>query len=154
MAHAFKYIFYFERRNGYEIKKIHTILLSLLLFLPLFLTNFITPNVVLADSQKQDQKIVGYFPSWGIYGRNYQVADIDASKLTHLNYAFADICWNGKHGNPSTHPDNPNKQTWNCKESGVPLQNKEVPNGTLVLGEPWADVTKILSWLRYNLGRL
>ena len=49
---------------------------------------------------------------------------------------------NGKHGNPSTHPDNPNKQTWNCKESGVPLQNKEVPNGTLVLGEPWADVTK------------
>ncbi|MGV2470446.1 glycosyl hydrolase family 18 protein, partial [Bacillus subtilis] len=60
----------------------------------------------------------------------------------HLNYAFADICWNGKHGNPSTHPDNPNKQTWNCKESGVPLQNKEVPNGTLVLGEPWADVTK------------
>ena len=78
----------------------------------------------------------------GVYGRNYQVADIDASKLTHLNYAFADICWNGKHGNPSTHPDNPNKQTWNCKESGVPLQNKEVPNGTLVLGEPWADVTK------------
>ena len=91
---------------------------------------------------KAKSKIVGYFPSWGVYGRNYQVADIDASKLTHLNYAFADICWNGKHGNPSTHPDNPNKQTWNCKESGVPLQNKEVPNGTLVLGEPWADVTK------------
>ena len=22
------------------------------------------------------------------------------------------------------------------------MQNKEVPNGTLVLGEPWADVTK------------
>lgn len=107
-------------------KKFTLLLLSLLLFLPLFLTNFITPNVALADSPKQGQKIVGYFPSWGIYGRNYQVADIDASKLTHLNYAFADICWNGKHGNPSTHPDNPNKQTWNCKESGVPLQNKEV----------------------------
>ncbi len=123
-------------------QKFTLLLLSLLLFLPLFLTNFITPNLALADSPKQSQKIVGYFPSWGVYGRNYQVADIDASKLTHLNYAFADICWNGKHGNPSTHPDNPNKQTWNCKESGVPLQNKEVPNGTLVLGEPWADVTK------------
>lgn len=90
-------------------KKFTLLLLSLLLFLPLFLTNFITPNFALADSPKQGQKIVGYFPSWGVYGRNYQVADIDASKLTHLNYAFADICWNGKHGNPSTHPDNPNK---------------------------------------------
>ncbi|KEK24361.1 glycosyl hydrolase family 18 protein [Bacillus gaemokensis] len=123
-------------------KKITFLFLSLLLFLPLFLTNFITPNPVSADSSKTNQKIIGYFPSWGIYGRNYQVADIDASKLTHLNYAFADICWNGKHGNPSTHPDNPNKQTWSCKESSVPLQNKEVPNGTLVLGEPWADVNK------------
>ena len=135
-------------------KKFTLLLLSLLLFLPLFLTNFITPNFALADSPKQGQKIVGYFPSWGVYGRNYQVADIDASKLTHLNYAFADICWNGKHGNPSTHPDNPNKQTWNCKESGVPLQNKEVPNGTLVLGEPWADVTKSYPGFGYNLGRL
>ncbi len=142
MAYAFKYIFYFERRNGYEVSKIHTAITIPTTFLTSFLTNFITPNLALADSPKQSQKIVGYFPSWGVYGRNYQVADIDASKLTHLNYAFADICWNGKHGNPSTHPDNPNKQTWNCKESGVPLQNKEVPNGTLVLGEPWADVTK------------
>jgi chitinase len=123
-------------------KKIALLFLSLLLFLPLFLTNLLTPNLALANSPKQDQKIIGYYPSWGIYGRNYQVADIDASKLTHLNYAFADVCWNGKHGNPSTHPDNPNKQTWACKEPGVPLQNKEVPNGTLVLGEPWADVNK------------
>nr|WP_156159986.1 hypothetical protein [Paenibacillus sp. E194] len=33
-------------------------------------------------------KSVGYYTSWGIYGRNYQVTDIDASKLTHLNYSF------------------------------------------------------------------
>ncbi|AWC27363.1 glycosyl hydrolase family 18 protein [Bacillus cytotoxicus] len=125
-----------------KIKKCSLLLLSLLLFLPLFLTNFIAPNFALADSSSTSKKIVGYFPSWGIYGRNYQVADIDASKLTHLNYAFADICWNGRHGNPSTHPDNPNKQTWPCKESSVPLQNKDVPDGTLVLGEPWADVNK------------
>ncbi|KXY10938.1 hypothetical protein AT267_01265 [Bacillus cereus] len=46
-------------------KKFTLLLLSLLLFLPLFLTNFITPNVALADSPKQGQKIVGYFPSWG-----------------------------------------------------------------------------------------
>lgn len=116
--------------------------LSLLLFLPLILTNLLTPNLASANSPNQNQKIIGYVPSWGIYGRNYQVADIDGSKLTHVNYAFADVCWNGRHGNPSTHPDNPNKQTWACKEPSVPLQNKEVPNGTLVLGEPWADVNK------------
>lgn len=89
-------------------------------------------------SAAEPAKIVGYFTSWGIYGRNYQVKDIDGSKLTHLNYAFADICWGGVHGNNST--DSPNKQTWSCTDSHVPLQSKSVPNGTIVLGEPWADV--------------
>jgi len=85
-------------------------------------------------------KSVGYYASWGIYGRNYQVTDIDASKLTHLNYSFFDICWNGIHGNPSTSSDNPNKKTWSCTDPGVPLQKGSVPTGAIVLGEPWADV--------------
>ncbi|MFC7440574.1 glycosyl hydrolase family 18 protein [Laceyella putida] len=37
------------------------------------------------------KKIIGYYPAWATYGRNYQVADIDASKITHINYAFANI---------------------------------------------------------------
>lgn len=37
------------------------------------------------------KEIVGYFAEWGIYGRNYHVADIPASKLTVVNYAFAQI---------------------------------------------------------------
>nr|AAB58579.1 chitinase [Bacillus thuringiensis serovar pakistani] len=114
-------------------QKFTLLLLSLLLFLPLFLTNFITPNLALADSPKQSQKIVGYFPSWGVYGRNYQVADIDASKLTHLNYAFADICWNGKHGNPFYSSDNQINKL-DCKDLVYHCKIK-VPNGTLVLGE-------------------
>lgn len=40
-------------------------------------------------------KNVGYFTQWGIYGRNYQVKDLDtsgqAAKLTHLNYAFGNV---------------------------------------------------------------
>jgi chitinase len=36
-------------------------------------------------------KIIGYYPGWATYGRNYQVADIPATKLTHINYAFANI---------------------------------------------------------------
>ena len=42
-------------------------------------------------------KVVGaYYPEWAIYGRNYQVADIPADKLTNLYYAFAKIDNNGE----------------------------------------------------------
>jgi len=37
------------------------------------------------------KKIIAYFAAWGVYGRNFQVSDIDASLITHLNYAFANI---------------------------------------------------------------
>ncbi|WP_245656139.1 glycoside hydrolase family 18 protein [Microtetraspora fusca] len=37
-------------------------------------------------------KRVGYFIQWGVYGRNFQVKDLEtsgaAAKLTHVNYAF------------------------------------------------------------------
>jgi chitinase len=40
-------------------------------------------------------KVVGYFPQWGMYARNYRVKDIvtngAADKLTHINYAFANV---------------------------------------------------------------
>ncbi|XID94886.1 glycosyl hydrolase family 18 protein [Paenibacillaceae bacterium WGS1546] len=82
-------------------------------------------------------KIIGYYPSWGAYGRNYQVSSIDPTKVTHINYAFADICWNGIHGNPD--PTGPNPQTWSCQdENGV----INVPNGSIVMGDPWIDAQK------------
>jgi chitinase len=39
----------------------------------------------------QDRKIVGYYPNWVTYGRNYQVLNIPASRLDVVNYAFARI---------------------------------------------------------------
>ncbi len=36
-------------------------------------------------------RIVGYYTSWSIYQRDFQVADIPAAKLTHINYAFANV---------------------------------------------------------------
>jgi chitinase len=42
-----------------------------------------------------DFKRVGYFTGWSTY-LNFQVYNIDASKLTHLNYAFANISADGK----------------------------------------------------------
>ncbi|MFJ8042079.1 glycoside hydrolase family 18 protein [Kitasatospora sp. NPDC096147] len=45
-------------------------------------------------------KRIGYFTQWGIYGRNYQVKDLQtsgtAAKLTHINYAFGAIGKDGK----------------------------------------------------------
>jgi chitinase len=43
---------------------------------------------------------VGYFTQWGIYRRNFTVKNVEASgmaaKLTHINYAFANIGADGK----------------------------------------------------------
>ncbi|WP_328540792.1 glycoside hydrolase family 18 protein [Streptomyces sp. NBC_00344] len=45
-------------------------------------------------------KRVGYFTQWGVYGRNYQVKDLETSgqagKLTHINYAFGNIGTDGR----------------------------------------------------------
>ena len=37
------------------------------------------------------KRIVAYYIEWGIYGRNYQPMDIPAEKITHINYAFANV---------------------------------------------------------------
>lgn len=43
-----------------------------------------------------EYRIVGYFPSWGIYQKGYHVADIPAASLTHVIHAFARISINGE----------------------------------------------------------
>src|SRR5438067_349106 len=44
-----------------------------------------------AQEPKAGKRIVAYFVEWGIYQRKYNVGDIPADKLTHINYAFAKI---------------------------------------------------------------
>ena len=39
------------------------------------------------------REIVGYYPAWA------GVFEFDATRVTVVNYAFLDICWDGKHGN-------------------------------------------------------
>ncbi len=49
------------------------------------------------DSGPQtDKKIVAYYIEWGIYGRDYQPADMPLDKVTHVNYAFANIGADGR----------------------------------------------------------
>jgi hypothetical protein len=45
-----------------------------------------------SDTGPTDNIIVRYFVEWGIYGRDYHVADIPTEKLTHVSYGFIPIC--------------------------------------------------------------
>jgi chitinase len=45
----------------------------------------VEPNPV---QNSAGMRVVGYFEEWGIYGRDFRVADVEASNLTHLNYSF------------------------------------------------------------------
>lgn len=39
--------------------------------------------------------MVGYYIAWGIYGRKFFPWEMDVSKLTHVNYAFANLAEDG-----------------------------------------------------------
>ncbi|OME79516.1 chitinase [Paenibacillus sp. FSL A5-0031] len=138
--------------GGASVRKSSVILLVAFLILSLFYSLAFGGQKVEAAS---NSKIIGYYPSWGAYGRNYNVMDMDVSKVTHINYAFADICWNGIHGNSD--PTGPNPVTWACQDEAGTIN---VPNGTIVLGDPWIDTGKAFpgdTWdkpIKGNLGQL
>jgi len=50
--------------------------------------SFVTSASLRADDPP---RIVAYYTAWSIYARNYNVTQIDADRLTHINYAFANI---------------------------------------------------------------
>jgi chitinase len=52
-------------------------------------------NTVETSPGPNTDKVIGsYFVEWGVYGRNYHVADIPAGKLTHVLYGFIPVCGN------------------------------------------------------------
>ncbi|GEM48203.1 glycoside hydrolase family 18 protein [Deinococcus cellulosilyticus] len=68
------------------------------------LTGMLALTVSLAQAQQAETPeipapehiVVAYYPSWGVYGKNYFVQDIPADKITHINYAFANVNAEGK----------------------------------------------------------
>nr|WP_221470760.1 glycosyl hydrolase family 18 protein [Allocatelliglobosispora scoriae] len=54
-----------------------------------------SPSPSTSPTSPSGKKIVGYFPNWGVYGRNYHVKNIEtsgaAAKLTHILYAFGNV---------------------------------------------------------------
>jgi len=45
---------------------------------------------------QHDGVLAAYFPEWGIYDRDFQVADIPADQLTHVIYSFLNVKSNGE----------------------------------------------------------
>ncbi|WP_211746525.1 glycosyl hydrolase family 18 protein [Paenibacillus sp. Marseille-Q4541] len=77
---------------------------------------------------------ISYFPNWAVYeeGRNFQPEDVVVSKLTHVNYAFADLCWraiNSK-GEP-------------CQDANIPLQSDYVFDGEMIIGDKEKDIDNL-----------
>jgi len=83
---------------------------------------------VAGDSAINGFRNVAYFAQWGVYGRGYTVKKIDtsgvAAKLTHINYAFANI----------------HHQTLTCFEANKAQGTG--PNGSDGAGDAWADYGK------------
>ncbi|GGH10643.1 hypothetical protein GCM10008013_02140 [Paenibacillus segetis] len=75
--------------------------------------------------------IVTYYTSWSVSeeGRNYQPTDIDVSQITHINYAFSDLCWKG-FGTGAVA----------CQNENIPLQKDYVFDGEMVIGDPEVDL--------------
>ena len=45
-----------------------------------------------AFTNTTNKQVGAYFVEWGIYGRNYHVADIPSTNLTHIYYGFIPVC--------------------------------------------------------------
>ncbi|MFD0715466.1 glycosyl hydrolase family 18 protein [Paenibacillus sp. GCM10027626] len=78
-----------------------------------------------------DYTLVTYYISWaaGEGGRNYKPEDMDVSQVTHINYAFADLCWKG-YGTGAAE----------CRNEDIPLQKDYVFDGEIIVGDQEVDL--------------
>jgi chitinase len=71
--------------NTSQQRRIGWIIIALSLWLGLF------PGGAADSAPYHTYRVVGYYPSWSIYARQYFVTDIPAGQITHLNYAFLNL---------------------------------------------------------------
>jgi chitinase len=81
--------------------------------------------------------IVTYYTSWSVSetARNFKPTQVDVSQVTHINYAFADLCWK-KYGTGPTA----------CENKDIPLQSRYVHDGEIVLGDHDNDMKNFESF--------
>ncbi|TVX95945.1 glycosyl hydrolase family 18 protein [Cohnella terricola] len=76
--------------------------------------------------------IVTYYTSWSVFDRGFMPEDIDVSQITHINYAFSDLCWRG-YGSTGVA----------CKNADIPLQARDVFDGEIVVGDQDVDLRNL-----------
>jgi GH18 family chitinase len=102
-------------------------------------TNPTPSNPVSGGSGNTTKRVVGYFEEWGIYGRDFHVADVKAGQLTNLNYSFFGIT--------PTQADRPfmapelNVLPGDWVQPGYKGLNSNVAGG-LGIHDPWAAYEK------------
>lgn len=102
-------------------------------------TNSTPSNPGSGGSGNTTKRVVGYFEEWGIYGRDFHVADVKAGQLTNLNYSFFGIT--------PTQADRPymapelNVLPGDWVQPGYKGLNSNVAGG-LGIHDPWAAYEK------------
>lgn len=94
--------------------------------------------------------ILAYFTAWSIYGRSYNVKDIPADKITHINYAFATIDSDGRIAVGDSWADTEqvlDGDTWNQSLRGnfnqlIQLKKKYPHLRTLISVGGWVSIGK------------
>lgn len=73
---------------------------------------------------------ITYYTSWSAStkDRNFHPGDLDLSQITHINYAFADVCWKKYGSGPRA-----------CEDPNIPAQDRYVHDGEIVIGDPTFD---------------
>lgn len=91
------------------------------------------------SSGSDPMRVVAYFEEWGIYGRDFRFADINANKLTQINYSFFGIT-HTEEDMPSMSSDL-NVLPGGWVQDNYQDINSNVP-GELGIHDPWAAIRR------------
>ena len=91
-------------------------------------------------------EVVAYYPGWKSADFPVNASNIRAGNVSLIQYAFADICWDGEHGNPA--PEGGGVGA--CLDAqGQPFRPA---NGSIVLPTPpcrWSHArSRAIAWCR------
>lgn len=112
------------------------LLSSLLLVVSLFLPNLSTQSAIIVHAE-EGNIVLGYYASWA------PPENLDPNKVTHMNYSFADVCWEGEHGNPNNEEiEEGEPKTWPCEDLNGDIQD-DIANGTIVLYDSETDLEEL-----------
>ena len=77
--------------KGFIMRRVLSVVLSFLMAFTTLFNIDMGSGAVKASGSDTDYRNVAYYASWDGYARNYPLTKMDFSKITHLNFAFANL---------------------------------------------------------------